>query len=586
MTPDAAFPLGVCVLPEPPKNAARTVRHPDYVHEILGHAGVPYVTVPPDELAGRLPSLRVLVTVGEYAFDEATRAALAAWVTEQGGAWITVGGSGGMDALLGVETAPASYVLWGGARRTLGEGYLDPTPDAASDHSLLRGGLAPQPLHFFNGAFVRIPDGSDAVSLAFCRDAHGRPTDTPALVERRAGRGRCLLIAPDVTGTVVHIQQGRAITRDGTPAPDGTGPVTDGVLKSDDGQVLDWLLDRAPVPGVEGLSIFTCPVADRWRALLLLAILSSAQETGAFLPLLWFHPDNRAAVGHISHDTDGNVPAQAWLLLETMRRAGIRSTWCTILPGYEPEIIDAIRADGHELATHFDTVTEGHAFTETEFDRQWRLLCEQFGPNDAPVTNKNHYLRWEGDTEFFAWCVARGIRLEQSKGASKTGEAGFNFGTCHLYRPVAPDGGVMPIHELPTPTQDLLVFAPEEIIPPLLESVLTDYGVLHLLFHPAHIDKPGVADAIVRAVERGKDAGLVWKTGRELADYEEARRAARWDVDEAGRVRITATQALPGATVLIPDPDGETERWGFRFRALVRNLAAGESMTLEGISRT
>jgi hypothetical protein len=88
-------------------------------------------------------------------------------------------------------------------------------------------------------------------------------------------------------------------------------------------------------------------------------------------------------------------------------------------------------------------------------------------------------------------------------------------------------------------------------------------------------------------VERGSAAGLAWKTGRELADYEEARRAARWDTDEDGRVRFTATVALPGATVLIPDPNGPIERWGFRFRAVVRDLAPGESLVLpiEGDAR-
>ena len=38
--------------------------------------------------------------------------------------------------------------------------------------------------------------------------------------------------------------------------------------------------------------------------------------------------------------------------------------------------------------------------------------------------------------EFFDWCAKKGIQLDQSKGASKTGEAGFNFGTCHAYFPV------------------------------------------------------------------------------------------------------------------------------------------------------
>src|SRR5688500_20191428 len=80
---------------------------------------------------------------------------------------------------------------------------------------------------------------------------------------------------------------------------------------------------------------------------------------------------------------------------------------------------------------------------------------------EKPVTNKNHYLRWENDTDIWDWCAKHGIGLDQSKGASKTGEAGFNFGTCHTYFPARFDGSVIDVLELPTPTQDLFVRSEE-----------------------------------------------------------------------------------------------------------------------------
>ena len=79
----------------------------------------------------------------------------------------------------------------------------------------------------------------------------------------------------------------------------------------------------------------------------------------------------------------------------------------------------------------------------------------------------------------------RGIQLDQSKGASKPGEAGFNFGTCHPYFPVEFDGSPIDVLELPTPTQDLNVFAPETLLRPLLDP-RRRHGILHLLFHPTH----------------------------------------------------------------------------------------------------
>src|SRR5262249_11472801 len=158
-----------------------------------------------------------------------------------------------------------------------------------------------------------------------------------AVTGNATGDGYCLLIAPDVTGTIVRIQQGIAIACDGISAPDGTAPVGDEVLKSDDGGILDWHFDRQPVPGVPGLSGFLEPIADLWREVLLRAIFYLASRQQITLPLLWLYPRDLPAVAHLSHDTDGNDTERAGFLLETLREADVHSTWCTILPGYPPE---------------------------------------------------------------------------------------------------------------------------------------------------------------------------------------------------------------------------------------------------------
>src|SRR5262249_52509159 len=232
-------------------------------------------------------------------------------------------------------------------------------------------------------------------------------------------------------------------------------------------------------------------------------------------------------LGHLSHDTDGNEPAKGERLLEVLNQAQVRSTWCVILPGYPAPLLEAIRAAGHEPAMHFDAMSPGATWSEAAFLEQRRQLVGLFGGR-APVTNKNHYLRWEGDTEFFAWCARAGIELDQSKGASKTGEAGFNFGTCHPYLPVDPGGSLLNALELPTPTQDLIVFAPEALFPPLLAAAERHHGILHLLFHPAHIEKPGVAGSLLAAVAQARSRGLEWWTAEEINRWERARRRLAW----------------------------------------------------------
>jgi len=573
--PSPAIPLGVCVLPAPNPNAARAVRYPEYLHEILGHVGLCYTAIPYESLEAALPSLMLLVTVGEGKLPDAVRA----WIND-GGAWLSLSGLCGLGDLLGAAPLPATYSLWASGLRSLGEGYLPPPPPASRSSLGKRGepfSEAPFPTtqrvpderpgegfgerlagddeggrHYFGGLAV---SPTDATVLATCTDSHGRPTELPGILSK----GKCRLIAPDLVGSIIHIQQGRAITRDGIPSSDGTGPTHDGVLKSDDGQVLDWLLDRQPVPGVPGLSGFLTPVADAWVELLLQNIFALASLQELALSLLWYHPDGAIAQGHLSHDTDGNNPLDAEALLAALEEADAPGTWCVILPGYEAELMAKIASAGHELATHYDSLD--HPWSEDEFRSQYERLVAMFG--EVPATNKNHYLRWEGDTEFYGWLERVGIALDQSKGTSKTGEVGFNFGTCHLYRPTAPDGTVLPIWELATPTQDLCIFAPPEVATPLLDAAERFYGIAHFLFHPAHMRKPGVADALKAVVTEGKRRGMVWRTGRELVEWERARRAAFWIDAET----MALPEPLPGATVLTLDPSGDVERWGFTFRA-------------------
>jgi hypothetical protein len=570
------IPLGVCVLREADKNRARSVSYPNYIFEILAHAGLFHTKIAEADLEKRLAELRVLVTVGDVDFAPSLRTKLTEWV-ESGGAWISIGGVCAMEQLLGVARLGSTYKNWGGGSRSLGEGYLDATGHMAWPmfQHLNR------PLHFFGGVAV---EAKGATVLAKTSDAHGRPTDIPAVLHREAGKGATFLIAPDLTGTVVHVQQGRGgVTRDGVPAPDGTSPVNDSVLKSDDGAVLDWLLDREPVKGADGLSIFVQPVADLWRQLLIRTILHCAQATSTPLPILWYWPRKLPAVGHLSHDTDGNVPALAHKLLETLAAGEVKSTWCVILPGYDAELMAKIKSAGHEFATHYDAMSDGLHWSAEQFDRQFRELRAMFG-GEQPVTNKNHYLRWENDTDIWDWCLKHGIQLDQSKGASKTGEAGFNFGTCHPYFPVRFDGRPIDVLELATPTQDLVVFAPEAIFEPLLAQAKEHHGVLHLLFHPAHFNNLAVPAAMSTAIRRGKQEGLEWWTARQINAWERARRTVRVAKMSGDSVTLEADAELADATVLVLSGgvapvgltgDGSFTAWSFKFHSATTTIRPG-----------
>ena len=572
---DSSAPLGVCVFTPPLPNAARTVTYPTYIHEILQHAGLCYTVVAEGELERALANLRLLITVGEATLLPALQHVLTQWV-KAGGCWLAIGGLCGTPETFGVTPIAPTFGGFGGGSGTLGEGYAT----AATAHPVVD--HLPQPLHFFEGLPARVVDGT---VLATVSDAHQRPTDRVAITEKAIGQGHTLLIAIDLPGTVVRIQQGVGITRDSVSAPDGTAPTGDAVLKSGDGGVLDWLFDRQPVPTVPGLNAYLEPIADLWRDTLLRAIFHLADMADVRLPLLWYYPRNLPGLAHLSHDTDNNVPGQGWRMLEVVAEADINSTWCVILPGYDADLIDAITAAGHELAMHYDAMSDDCPWDAELFHEQWQALTAMF--NDVtPVSNKNHYLRWEGDCELFAWCMAHDIELDQSKGASKTGEAGFNFGTCHLYFPVDFGGKVLNVLEMTTPTQDLIVFAPPIILTPLLEAVVRHHGILHLLFHPSHIEKEGVADAILAAVAAAQAAGLEWWTAAAINRWERARRQVRWSsyaaAGDQASVNVRTPVPLEGATILwsVPQrtagdtPPATVTRWGMPFQVTVADLAA------------
>ena len=306
-----------------------------------------------------------------------------------------------------------------------------------------------------------------------------------------------------------------------------------------------------------------------------------AAAANVALPVLWFWPRKLPAIGHLSHDTDGNDSNLAQVLLDTLAAGEVNSTWCVILPGYGTDIMSKIKSAGHEYATHYDAMTPGLPFCEAQFDRQFKELKSLFG--QQPVTNKNHYLRWEGDTQLWDWCVKHGIELDQSKGASKTGEAGYNFGTCHPYFPVRFSGETIDILELPTPTQDLFVFAPEAILEPLLAQTKKNHGVLHLLFHPAHFQKPQVVTAMSTAIRRGKEEGLEWWTARQINAWERARRKVSMKEATATSVTLHAESPLQDATLLMLAPDKSSasfSAWGFDFNAATQSLRETQTVVI------
>jgi hypothetical protein len=536
-----------------------------YAREILAQAGMTFEERDPAYLeVGGKPALIVLA--GDGRLDASSRPWLEGVVGDGTGLVVT-GGTWGLDDLLGV-TDRGDTPSWLTVR--------DP------DHPVTRD--LESSLHVSCGRDLVARDGLQLAT---------------GIVAHRVGKGTTVAIGANIPASVLHIQQGREIHEDGLPAPDTTAPIDDGILKTDDGIVLDWERDRIRTgsatidPESPGLHPdfpagdtpwFGIPIADELRAILLNAIHWVAAETGTTLPFVAPWPRGLAAVGHISHDSDGNLDAGAHSTLDVLARGEVRSTWCHIWGPNYPERYDRatfgkILDAGHEFALHYNALAnDGGTWGRDHLASQAAFVRNEAGV-EGFHSNKNHYLRWEGKLEFYRWLLDEGIAVDESKGPSKKGNVGYPHGSGLPWFPF--DAGAdeaIDVLEIPLQFQDLWLTAPAHLHAHTIRQALKHHGIAHFLFHQIHIHtKPQVVDALLETVRAGREAGLEWWTAREIDLWTRSRRHVRVVLDGES-LRLTTPIALEGVTIVIPDPAGPDTWHGQAARSITLDLPVGETV--------
>jgi hypothetical protein len=544
-----------------------------YITEILRRAGLFFESMPParlEELILRPPG--VVILAGHLPLTARQLQALAIWVN-RGGSVVGLGGTSGSKEVFGVKD-----------EHPLADGWLKVK---ASDHPVTRG--LRSSLHVFGG-YTCVPGSATVLADAEVGNHLNRGG---AILENRFGKGRALLLGPDLIFSIVHIQQGVSVLQDGKPAPDGSAVINEGTLKAEDGLVLDWVRDRSAL-APDGGQIFLEPISDELRELILRSIFHLAREQRLLLPVLYYWPRALEGVGLISHDTDGNAPAKAPALLEVMRRSQVQSTWLLLYPGgYPREFYRQLRDHAFEIGLHYDAMTGGpHTSWSKEnflFQHQW---VRQTAGIERICSNKNHYTRWEGRLDFCRWCEEVGMHSDQTRGPSKKGTIGFPLGGSQPYFPLDDEAAsprFLNVLEVNLLTQDLVVTCPPEYGAPLLDSAVRHHGVAHFLFHPAHILEPGVADALTKLLDYGRTQRLEWWTNEQIYQWESLRRGVTATFDTASAVTIRAPRPLSQATLLLLRPGPEAQSitlngqtvpstlqnlHGFEFDALTLDLTS------------
>lgn len=522
----------------------------NYAVEILEHAGFPFQVIARlDLISGRLPPLVLLPY--RLRLSPAEVSALAAHV-RAGGAVVACGGVEGADELFGIA---ASRRYLGAATLVWPAGEL---------------GLAGGPLPVWGAQLA-----TAEVGIGVVRDVRGEDdTEGVAVKLNRLGGGLAVYLAVDICRSVVSMQQGVPVFGDGASAPDGSAALADDILKTDDGALIGWEWRQQ---GPEGPA-YTFPYADALRELLLAAIVRCAEHTGARLPVKWYWPRGVRAVGCLSYDTDSNEDADGRAFLASVTELGVEGTWCVMYPGgYSAALYDDIRAYGDEVALHYDALTsdlrdvEHCGWSREDFEFQLAWLRREVGAEQV-VSQKNHVTRWEGWTEFFRWLEQAGIRVDQSKGPSKIGNLGFPFGTCHPWRPLDDslhEDRLLDVLELVFLTHDMWTSARRVALRRLLiDAVVVHGGIAHFIFHPQRIHEVGMREALRDVVEYARSLGVPWWTSERIADWEEARRAAKVSWTAAAGLEVDGPEDL---TVILfggaRDQEGEPfEAFGSRGR--------------------
>lgn len=532
-----------------------------YAEELLAQAGVLNWRWAAD--AGELTADDVAVALvpNGKLLGDADAAPIRRFV-EAGGRLLVLGRPGPLADLFEVRPQPPTR-----------DGWLLAGPSDTGRYAA----AMPVPLHVFD--IVHVLPAGDSLTAPVNFSIGNHAVNWPVSSRVRTDRGEALLIAADLVGSIVRIQQGLAVHHDGEPAPDGSAPINDGILKCDDSIMLDWTRDRRTV--VKGLPpIFDQPQCDLLRELLITALLDLAASGGLAVPMLDSWPRNLPAVGLLSHDSDHHDPAGLERQLDFDAQADIRASWCTMagtedgtVNEYTLEQLARIVASGHEMSFHYDAFTKhaDYGWGRDNFRRQLTRLRQrmrQAGIDAGLYSNKNHYTRWEGRLDFFRWLEAEGIRVDQSRGPSKTGNLGWPFGTSHPWRVIDDEQSppvLMDLLQVSFNTQDMgLQICPAEFGRHYVDTALARGGVVHLLFHPAHTHHDAVRDALLQHVAYARSKGFEWWTCRDIGRWQFARRAlrlARFTLEDGQAVlALEAGEPLDGAVVRLRGAvDGGTD---------------------------
>lgn len=546
-------------------------RFSSYVAEMLRYCGLFFEEVAQEDLLESAGTYDVLILSGPLTLLPGETEAIGNAVLG-GSALLVLGATSGLETILGVEAGPVE----------IGEGYLQPSgPHAILDADEF-------PIHIFGGGAVRPTDANDLGTLL---DVHGNKTLLSVLTLNKTNGGVAIFFGGNLGNAALRMRQGRFVDVDGIPAPDGTAPLEDGTLRTEDGLTLDWHLDRSGESETDPPA-FMHPQFDRLRAILFRSVLYCAEQIGKSLAVLWLHPRNAPATGMISFNSDGRDPQNAVSILHQANLVGLRGTWCVQHPGYHSDVYRVLRTRGNEIAVQYDP-TEGW---DRELLKIQSTQMVRVSGSKILTSVRTRQSMWRGRNDLYEWATDLGFSIEIGRGPFHLGTAGFVFGTCHPFRPIRPDGGTYGVTSVPYLVHNPGLISSSTRCLALVDAAVAAHGIVHFNIDTDQFDQKPVSEAFRNIVAHGRGSGVEWQTGEEIALWHRGRRQVRHLMTvfpDGLALNVTTDFDLMEATILMMGPPvvaaraNELQlkpvtvtRFGFQFNAVTLDLPAKRSVEI------
>lgn len=498
-------------------------RYAPYFREAIGHAGILHEEVG-SNLEHLLDGYDCLLLCGHGVLSLEQVEAISNWVDE-GHSVVCCGDAWGLENILGLEPTIEGI---GPSNDTMVPGP-SPTGIWPDGVSMAR---------FMGGVYAKARDTEEFAVTPNGYVAAGRTNSA-------------YFVAPHVGQTMALMQMGRSVESDGIGPNDGTAKLDDGVLRSEDGAVLSFEVDRSATCEESG-PFFESPHADVVKELWIRTILLACLQVGAAPVVFWHWPDNAPGAAAISIDCEEFDPNHVTALSRQMSMFGAKAAWFVGLPGYPLDIYRNLIKNEHEIGLLF-LVEESQGWTEERIRIQQLALMRSTSLGGI-VSARPVEGRWKSLTSFYDLAEGSGIKLSASKGGRQPGTSGFLFGTCHAFHPYRRDGHTYRILELP-----YCVFCPGMVTSldcadrAILRAAMR-WGCIHVALRSEVGGSMEGLNGIRQFLAGAKQAQLAFLTPEQIHDFERGRRSMKAKLNRNGgdwTLELESPTDLQGISVLI-----------------------------------